>query len=429
VYASRSLIPVTVLEGADAGVCLWRQRGQLFATIAVKATFELAPSKVMVPRAPLPIEPIERLATPGTGVEAPGDLAPCLVQPEIWVRGHARRPPPTGATSLRVRLAVARDALLLVSKIADIAVEVGPFEPPFLHAFAPLSRSWPVRTRQLGGIDPADLDRSPMEIPGVFDWTFFQAAPPDQRLGPLRGNEWIRLEGFSAETPRLDTRLPSATAAASLFGSTDVLRMGLPLRIGLDSIQIDADRGTCALVFRGYVPLPPGHALEELWFVAGVGLPGRPLPRFDTLTTARARPTSSLPPPPSSERRVASTTNLDPAMVQSALSRGALPFQVKRPSSMPPPSSHRPATGLDEFNVAETHMLSEDLLARISSPALPFSGGAPAPLRPELADLPPILPFHPPEAPAGEPSTLGAHFLAAMAEHLHVTGAEVNRPG
>jgi hypothetical protein len=40
-------ITVTVAEGAVAGVRLWRQCGQLYATVALKATFTLSEGTVI----------------------------------------------------------------------------------------------------------------------------------------------------------------------------------------------------------------------------------------------------------------------------------------------------------------------------------------------------------------------------------------------
>lgn len=268
----------TVTNDISAGVCLWEHQRRRLATIAVKATFLLVPGGVMTLCAPSPIERVERSLAQGL---EPGDLAPCLASPEIWVRGHAWYPPADGAPSVRVRVAVARVNELLMRKSVEIPVSRHRFVPPYMHAFGPLSRKWPVRTRLLGVFDWTDLEREPMLVPDVFDWAYFQAAPEDQRLPQLQGNEGIRLEAMHSTILQFDTLLPSATCEVKLFGKVEPLVHGAAVPMGMDTIQIDVDRGTCALVFRGRVDLPTDIRLEDLEFVAGLGLPGRSVPKLE----------------------------------------------------------------------------------------------------------------------------------------------------
>lgn len=401
-------LAIIATDGASAGVCLWRQRGQLYATVAVKATFALVPGGAMVACEPALIEPCERPSASGHGIDAPGDLAPCLLHPEIWVVGHAHRPPAPGASSVRVGLALAGDASLILAKSVEIPVGPGPFVPPFLHAFAPLSRKWPIRTRLLGGLDPGALDRSPVDLPDRFDWTYFQAAPPDQRTAALRGDEWILLDGVHPRLPRLHSRLPRAYAAASLFGPGE-MRSGLPIRIGLDSIQVDADRGTCALVFRGYVPLPDPGALGDMRIVAGVGLPHRPLPRFDASAPAPPPAPPERPPEHSEEEHsaVVSTLELDPAMVAQIAARAATPFRKGPPLSLAPATIYTPPPpppSEEDDECVQTRTLDPPSLERIRArEVIPFkrapdAGGEPLP-------------------PPDPPGKLGAAFLAAVARH------------
>lgn len=450
------------------GVCLWRQRRQLFATVAVKVTFTLVPGATMKLCAPLPIENNESNLPNALGIE-PGDLAPCLMQPEIWVRGHAWHPPAEGAPSVRVRLAVARGPELVVRKSVEIPIQQSPFVPPNLHALAPLSRKWPIRTRLLGAFDWANLDHLPIELPDAFDWAYYQAAPADQRLGPLRGDEWIRLEAIHASIHKFDTQLPSASCSIKLFGQVDPFRQGVAIRSGLDTIQIDADRGTCSLVFRGHTPLPIDVALEDLQFVAGIGLPGRPIPNLEP----------QKPNPPSASFN--DTFALDPSILQAFIEPKALPFQEGSSSLSTPPSSPEPAqykgdagqtfvpdeqflqalsqlealpfrhgapvrelpklqspdkpphvssqvipppaavpavTPLAE-QIASTFMLSDEMLAQlVESPTTPFTGGIPLPPRDDPPDALAGLPFKPAPANTQASGKLGTCFLAAMEDAM-----------
>ncbi len=342
----------------------------------------------MTLRAPLPIERTERSATQAEGIE-PGDLAPCLVQPEIWVRGHAWHPAALGAPSMRVHLGLVRDTSPVMRKSVEIPVQRGAAVPPLLHALGPLSRAWPVRMRLLGGLAASAMDQSPLELPDVFDWNYFQAAPADQRLGPLRGDEWIRLEGIHPTIHQFDTRLPSAICAIVMFGKTEPLRRGVPVRVGLDSIQIDVDQGWCALVFRGHTPLPANMALDDLQFVAGLGLPDRPLPKLEprissppetfvfdeAMLEAAAKAPLPFQQPPSPPE----TSVFDEAMLEAA-AKDPLPFQ--QPSSPLPPSAPQPKppnrTPDPHGSSSDTFPLDESKLVAIANAgALPFRENSP----------------------------------------------------
>lgn len=357
----------TTNDEITAGIVLWRQRHQLYATVVVKATFTLVPGATMTLRAPLPIERAERMLPQSMGIE-PGDLAPCLVQPEIWVRGHAWYPPADGAPSVRVRVALARGPDLLMRKNVEIPIQQDPFVPPYLHALAPLSRTWPVRTRLLGAFDWTVLGRSPMELPDEFDWTYFQAAAADQRLEPLRGDEWIRLEAIHSTILKFDTQLPSATSAITMFGRMDPFRQGVPIRSGLDTVQLDVDQGTCSLVFRGHTPLPVDVALDDLQFVAGLGLPGRPVPNL-----APSWDSGVELPPVEDEAAILTTSFIDSSLISALFeSSGALPFRGGESSLGASPSPLGPRE--DNHDAGQTFMLDAQLLEQTlkSQQALPF---------------------------------------------------------
>lgn len=347
---SASNWPIDIFTANDdiaAGLCIWRQRKQVFVTVAVKATFTLVPGAAMTLRAPLPIEPAERPISRGVGIE-PGDLAPCLVKPEIWVRGHAWHPPAEGAPSVRVRLAVARGPDLLLRKNVEIPIRQDPFVAPYLHALAPLSRHWPVRTRLLGVFDWTHLAGNPMDLPDSFDWTYFQAAPADQQLGPLRGDEWIRLEGMHSTIQKFDTQLPSATCLIKMFGRHDSFRQGVVVRSGLDTVQIDVDQGLCSLLFRGYAPLLSDISFEGLQFVAGIGLPDRPMPELHPRWGDE--PEAQLP-PVIEDPAILVTSFVDASIVSAMLAPMAgLPFRagdsaLAMPSEAPGPREEHSTAG------------------------------------------------------------------------------------
>jgi len=321
-------------------------------------------------RAPLAIEPAERSLAQGTGFQ-PGDLAPCLLQPEIWVRGHAWYPAADGAPSVRVRLAVARGPTLILRKNVEIPVQNDPFVPPFLHALAPLSRTWPVRSRLLGSFDWTDLDRSPAKLPDHFDWAFFQASAADQRVDALQGDEWIRLEAIHSSIYKFDTQLPSATCAVMMSGSHGSEPQNLPMR--LDTVQIDVDAGVCALVFRGHTPLPVDGCLGKMRFVAGLGLPGRSMPRLDLVQPLEA---NNVLPQIDEDAEILTTSFFDASTLDATLRpASALPFQKGESVLAIAAPEVRPAE--PPSDAGQTFMFDERMLEVLHQQnALPFHAGS-----------------------------------------------------
>lgn len=139
-----------------------------------------------------------------------------------------------------------------------------PIEP---IGFGPIAPGWPGRRKKLSGHaaawSPAGWHERP--LPEGFDPGFFNAAPPDQQLRELRGDEEIALENLHPQHRRLLTRLPGTRPRVTIS------RRGAPpeeLRLTCDTLVIDTDRGLCTLVWRGIARLlerdEPGTVRLEL---------------------------------------------------------------------------------------------------------------------------------------------------------------------
>ena len=61
---------------------------------------------------------------------------------------------------------------------------------------------------QRGRSPRAAIEGPNASFPDGFDWTYFQAAPEDQRIEHPRGDEWIVLEGLLPGLPSMRTQLP-----------------------------------------------------------------------------------------------------------------------------------------------------------------------------------------------------------------------------
>ena len=323
---------------AAGGAALWRFRGRLRVTAVVKATFSFVPGGPMTleepddvypgdvpfvgdPWAPRGLAPgaIGGSKDPARSLWAASDLVPFRPQADVVLVGHARLPRGGGA----VRLAVWGEDTL-VDRIVHVADEEGDGAPiPLVYeralggprstenpvgtgrvtgsrlpdlidpadvrhpiGFGPIAPWWPVRAALLGGRDPSALAGPVAEIPGDLDWAYFQAAPREQRVPHLRGDEWIRLEGMIEEHPTLDTRLPGVTAGCRVYGLD--ASGPVPVVLVADGLHLDADRGRCSLTFRGSFAVPAEEALARLVLLAGVELPGSLLRWPGTLNTRRS---------------------------------------------------------------------------------------------------------------------------------------------
>ncbi|MGK3969986.1 DUF2169 domain-containing protein [Sorangium sp. So ce118] len=319
--ANRAIAPeqVTPLDGAAATAVAWRSRGQLRVTVIVKATFAFAADAEMPRVEPQPVLPgeVHHGNNPGRSVRLTSDLAPHLDRADVLFTGHAHAPPGTPVRSLPVRLVISDEGGVVLDKELLVQDRAGfqrmplvyeralrgendqenflgvratgdpadpeaniidPLQPARAAGFGPIARAWPARKRLLGATPRKALDAPIAELPDAFDWSYFQAAPPDQRVRHLRGGEWIELHGLHPTAPRLRMRLPEARGRARIHGlSASGAGEGQPLDLIADTLRIDGDEQRCTVVFRGSFPVPDEAALAAVAIVAGVELPGEPL--------------------------------------------------------------------------------------------------------------------------------------------------------
>ncbi|WP_044985821.1 DUF2169 family type VI secretion system accessory protein [Sorangium cellulosum] len=329
-------LPIVALTPASCGAVLWRMQGAERLTVIVKATFALVHDRHAELAAPAPLVRSDQLREGRGSLEEACETAPYLPGAGVLVRGHAAAPAGTTATALSVRVALFRDDRWVLNKELHVYGEFTPHAPsPRPFSLVPL-----VYERAYGGphldanpvgvppgaalpsiFDPADPTRpagfgpiaghwaprrallsrgeapDPLapDLDGSFDFRYFHAAPADQQIERLRGDEWIFLQGLHPRAPWIRSRLPSARALARLHrtgpGGDDP---GQPIELVADTLTIDADRLLCSLIWRGNVALLPGDLPARMRVVAGVAMPGRPL----AWPSAAAEPASSRPWPP-----------------------------------------------------------------------------------------------------------------------------------
>lgn len=123
-------------------------------------------------------------------------------------------------------------------------------DEPAPAGLGPLNPSWPQRSAKLGkeyGKSYRD-ERAPYYA-ADFDWTYFNAAPPDQQIeGYLRGDEELTFQNLHPTAQVFSTRLPGLRVRA--FVKDDAGRFR-EVRMNLDTVFADLDQGKLWLVWRG----------------------------------------------------------------------------------------------------------------------------------------------------------------------------------
>ncbi|MDI1451373.1 DUF2169 domain-containing protein [Polyangium sp. 6x1] len=300
--------------------------------------------------------------------------------------------------------------------------------------FGPIAPTWPdrqnQRPRQATGWDHHRLGEWP--LPAGLDASFFNTAPPDQRVTELVGDERISLTNLHPHFPALSTRLRLLKPRAL------VQKSGAPaeLRFRCDTLFLDTNRGICSLTWRGALPL--ASPSEEGCVVvtteesdrqlSGSGAPGTVQLDWRSSQQASAFPALPFASGDAADAEaiglsLEDTTSLpsEPARVDPA---AALPF-VKAPppvlgAALPAPP---PAPALLPFEppspLEETIKLSPGPARVDPAAALPF-------VKPPLAVLGAALPAPPP--PPSRPPVRPPSSVPPPAPALHFEPPPASRP-
>ncbi|MEZ4299501.1 MAG: DUF2169 domain-containing protein [Polyangiaceae bacterium] len=452
----------------STGTLVWRARGQLYVTIAAKAVFALVHERAMELVEPLPILTTELhfRNNPSRSVRATTEMVPYLARTDIVLTGHACAPEGEPAARVAVRLLVSRESILLDKKLEvlgdrDKQGERQPFDRiPLIYeralggigwednpmgagcrpgaepdtgaanildpshpersvGFGPLSRMWPTRRRLLGSMTRKALDEPIVEIPDDFDWTYFHAAPVDQRVELLHGNEWVMVEGVHAVVPQIRSRLPDARVLGSVAGLVPG-GAARAMQLSIDMLHVDADEQTCTVVWRGALPVRDEATIGALDVSLALEVEGQTIEWSEAPEPVAAPPTEELGAAPTAP---ASRPGEQPAEPQRKLERTVAwsPEDDEPPASKAPPVGEstvaweeeaapaNPATPFaPKSRVERTHALSLDeqdraahteavpfaqqgppgappaRFQRAPVPGAPWAGGAPAPPAPQL---------------------------------------------
>lgn len=158
-------------------------------------------------------------------------------------------------------------------------------DTPAPACFAPVSPTWKSRVSKLGTYDTSWLKTRWPYFPADFDWTHFNAAPPEQQVPYLRGDEPYSVSGVRPGGATIAGKLPSlrprafaqrTAAAGNEFGEV-LLR--------LDTLWLDADANKMVLVWRGLLDVADEDAPDVAALFVDLDPPQAPL----TLERARER--------------------------------------------------------------------------------------------------------------------------------------------
>lgn len=410
-------VSLAVFPGISAQTKVLRQGGALFVCVIAKVTFELVPGGVAKPVAPVPLAEQDAWST-SKGLVRAWETFPIPTVPGVVLTGTAHVPGGVAKPSMAVRLGVSRERPLVNKTLhvfgprsvaapaqgtpftsLPLAYEkafggpgvwenpigvggpaspllpqvVDPTDPRRVAGFGPVAPNWMPRRALAGGLDASVFEQPIIEVPSGLDPRFFQAAPQDQQVSAIAGDEWIVLDGMHPTSPRVESRLPGQKPLAKITLSG----RSAPVDLKTDMLVIDADRGVVSLVSRGTVPVPSGSTCAVS---VGLAVPGQ---------AVRWPPEEAVPAKaPSKSAFSTETTDVDVASIL----KGKMPFDPSRSAGLAPqeaPRAKPPATPMSTGTSAID-------LQKIFQSATPFREETPAPLSAPL----PFAPADPSKPPA-----------------------------
>jgi hypothetical protein len=251
---------VTSLCPLPFGVVAWASP-QPWLTAIVKATFSIdrdgVPQLAAEQRLLDDDRPSDHAADELAGAS---DFAPQKERVDVLLVGHARAAEPSAAIAASFELGDLRRTFVAVATGAPTLTDTVPLSVAHLRADAspaapglrvgPLSPRSPVR-RALAGDQPLGFDGLPVgPLAEDFDFSFFNAAPPEQQLDALAPGATLVLTGLvDRGRPRrvILPRMRPLVYLADGRAGKDAIKLGMRC----DTLIVDTDRAEMTLVWRG----------------------------------------------------------------------------------------------------------------------------------------------------------------------------------
>jgi uncharacterized protein YjbI with pentapeptide repeats len=177
----------------------------------------------------------------------------------------------------------ADDRLPSLEDPAQLIRSRGEHPPPI--CFAPIPATWPARHGGLGRYDEAWLQERWPYFPDDFDWAYFQAAPTEQQLDALQGDESFEIAGARPDGVVLRGRLPAIVPCAHVCRGDEATELVLRL----DTVLFDTEALTVTLCWRGILDVSGARAPEiDAFYLAEERLP-------ESTVVERVRAMTALP--------------------------------------------------------------------------------------------------------------------------------------
>lgn len=144
--------------------------------------------------------------------------------------------------------------------------------------FGPLSSEWPSRKEKRGKEygEKWKKTRAPFHAED-FDWSHFNAAPPDQQVDYLRGDEEVRFHNLHPKAQVVAARLPGLRVRAFVKDTSQQLR---EIVMRLDTLFADLDQERLFLTWRGLETVQTDDLADvATLLIADEPLGDRPLPQ------------------------------------------------------------------------------------------------------------------------------------------------------
>jgi uncharacterized protein YjbI with pentapeptide repeats len=139
--------------------------------------------------------------------------------------------------------------------------------------FGPLNRTWAERHGKLGTYKGAYRKTRWPWFPEDFDWTHFNAAPPDMQLeGYLRGDESLVLENLHPQLARYESKLPGLRVRSFVHRRNGANSGALSfdeIDMKLDTLWVDMEAEKLVLVWRGWTAVSSEdyEEIQDIFYV------------------------------------------------------------------------------------------------------------------------------------------------------------------
>jgi len=140
-----------------------------------------------------------------------------------------------------------------------------PKKKPDPAGFGPIDLTWPQRMEKVGTYDQKWLDNLFPGLAQDIDYTYFNAAPPDQWLdGFFNGNESFEIRGMHPEKKVIQSRLPETRSRCFMNLKTDKGEQFREIKTNLDTVWLFPHAEKGIIVWRGVAEIGTDDAEDVL---------------------------------------------------------------------------------------------------------------------------------------------------------------------